>query len=164
MMKSPEIRQQFLDFFASKGHAIVPSAPIVVNKGNNVDVIPGDINIIDITLSSEDGQRKETLIGVCTAIDIFESINAPGIFCELVINDSRRIYQDFPILREEFITISFETPDNDGDPTSYVFRLNEVKNIVINENQRTMSYTLQGISPEFLTSGARSATYPFRFV
>lgn len=32
MMKSPEIRQQFLDFFASKGHAIVPSAPIVVKN------------------------------------------------------------------------------------------------------------------------------------
>ncbi|NBT07358.1 MAG: alanine--tRNA ligase [Chitinophagia bacterium] len=31
-MKSPEIRQQFLDFFASKGHAIVPSAPIVVKN------------------------------------------------------------------------------------------------------------------------------------
>jgi hypothetical protein len=141
-----------LDILRSSAEA---SAPIVVNKGNNVDVIPGDINIIDITLSSEDGQRKETLIGVCTAIDIFESINAPGIFCELVINDSRRIYQDFPILREEFITISFETPDNDGDPTSYVFRLNEVKNIVINENQRTMSYTLQGISPELLTNSNR---------
>lgn len=127
------------------------SAPIVVAKGSDVtDVIPGDINIIDITLSSEDGQRKETLIGVCTAIDIFESINTPGIFCELVINDSRRIYQDFPIIREEFITVSFETPGNSGNPTSYVFRLNEVKNIVINENQRTMSYTLQGISPELL--------------
>ena len=32
MMKSPEIRQQFLDFFASKGHTIVPSAPIVVKN------------------------------------------------------------------------------------------------------------------------------------
>jgi len=32
MMTSPEIRQQFLDFFASKGHAIVPSAPIVVKN------------------------------------------------------------------------------------------------------------------------------------
>ena len=32
MMKSHEIRQQFLDFFASKGHAIVPSAPIVVKN------------------------------------------------------------------------------------------------------------------------------------
>jgi len=31
-MTSPEIRQQFLDFFASKGHAIVPSAPIVVKN------------------------------------------------------------------------------------------------------------------------------------
>ena len=30
---SKEIKQQFLDFFASKGHKIVPSAPIVV-KGD----------------------------------------------------------------------------------------------------------------------------------
>ena len=32
MMNSAEIRQQFLDFFASKGHQIVPSAPIVVKN------------------------------------------------------------------------------------------------------------------------------------
>src|SRR6188472_1673453 len=32
MMTSSEIRQQFLDFFASKGHVIVPSAPIVVKN------------------------------------------------------------------------------------------------------------------------------------
>jgi alanyl-tRNA synthetase len=32
MMNSSEIRQQFLDFFASKGHTIVPSAPIVVKN------------------------------------------------------------------------------------------------------------------------------------
>ncbi|HET9055864.1 MAG TPA: alanine--tRNA ligase [Chitinophagaceae bacterium] len=32
MMTSTEIRQQFLDFFKSKGHQIVPSAPIVVKN------------------------------------------------------------------------------------------------------------------------------------
>jgi alanyl-tRNA synthetase len=32
MMTSAAIRQQFLDFFASKGHTIVPSAPIVVKN------------------------------------------------------------------------------------------------------------------------------------
>jgi alanyl-tRNA synthetase len=32
MMKSAEIRQQFLDYFRSKGHVIVPSAPIVVKN------------------------------------------------------------------------------------------------------------------------------------
>lgn len=31
-MTSSEIRQQFLDFFASKGHQVVPSAPIVVKN------------------------------------------------------------------------------------------------------------------------------------
>ena len=31
-MTSAEIRQQFLDFFASKKHQIVPSAPIVVKN------------------------------------------------------------------------------------------------------------------------------------
>jgi len=31
-MTAPEIRQQFLDFFVSKGHHIVPSAPIVVKN------------------------------------------------------------------------------------------------------------------------------------
>jgi alanyl-tRNA synthetase len=31
-MTSAEIRQQFLDFFASKGHQVVPSAPIVVKN------------------------------------------------------------------------------------------------------------------------------------
>ena len=30
MMQSAEIRQHFFDFFKSKGHAIVPSAPIVI--------------------------------------------------------------------------------------------------------------------------------------
>ncbi len=31
-MISSEIRQEFLDFFKSKGHTIVPSAPIVVKN------------------------------------------------------------------------------------------------------------------------------------
>lgn len=32
MLTSAEIRKQYLDFFASKGHVIVPSAPIVVKN------------------------------------------------------------------------------------------------------------------------------------
>src|ERR1700749_986174 len=32
MMTSAEIRKKFLDFFVSKGHTIVPSAPIVIKN------------------------------------------------------------------------------------------------------------------------------------
>ena len=31
-MKSAEVRQKFLDFFASKSHQIVPSAPMVIKN------------------------------------------------------------------------------------------------------------------------------------
>ena len=31
-MKSAEVRQQFLDFFASKMHKVVPSAPMVIKN------------------------------------------------------------------------------------------------------------------------------------
>ena len=31
-MTSKEIRQAFLDFFASKGHTVVPSAPMVIKN------------------------------------------------------------------------------------------------------------------------------------
>jgi hypothetical protein len=129
--------------------------PIIVNKGADTDIIAGDITIIDITLSSKDNQRKETLIGVCTGIDIYESIHCPGIFCELAISDSRRLLQEFPIILEEIVTISFETPKNPGNPTRYVFHVNEVKNKVINENQKTMSYTLQCVSAELVTNSNR---------
>jgi len=32
MLSSAEIRKQFLEFFRSKGHEIVPSAPIVIKN------------------------------------------------------------------------------------------------------------------------------------
>jgi hypothetical protein len=131
---------------------IIAAQPIIVNKGADKDIVAGDVNIIELTISSKDHQRKETLIGVCSGIEIYENIHCPGIFCELAIADSRRIYQDFPIILEEYITITFETPNNPGNPTRYVFHIHEVKNRVPNENQKTMSCTIQCISTELITN------------
>ena len=40
MMRSAEIRKKFLDFFKSKGHAIVPSAPIVIKERSDPACLP----------------------------------------------------------------------------------------------------------------------------
>jgi len=130
--------------------SVSASSPIIVNKGANIDVVAGDIKIIDITLSSEDHDRKTSLINQFTSIDIFESINTPAIFCELTISDSVELQEQFPLIKEELITISFETPNNPGDPTRYVFHVRSINSNVINENQKTASYTITGVSPELL--------------
>ena len=131
---------------------IKAASPIIVNKGATNDIVAGDINIIDITMSSQDGQRTYSLIEQCKTINIYESIHSPAIFCELFIRDSTRLLQDFPIICEELVTISFETPNNPGNPTKYIFQVNEVMNKVIDENQKTMTYTLQCISPELMVN------------
>src|SRR5688572_10109172 len=43
-MTSAEIRQKFLDFFRSKGHEIVPSAPIVVKNDPTLMFTNADMN------------------------------------------------------------------------------------------------------------------------
>lgn len=126
------------------------SSPIITNKGATNDIVAGDVNIIDITMSSQDGERKYSLMEQCKVINIYESIHTPGIFCELFIKDSIRLYQDFAIIKEEIVTVSFETPNNPGKPTKYIFQVNDIFNKVPDENQKTMSCTLQCVSPELL--------------
>jgi hypothetical protein len=132
--------------------SVTAAAPVIVNKGPENDIVAGDINIISITMSSEGGQKKHDLTQQCKTIDIYESIHSPAIFCELFISDSIRLLQDFPIIGEELITISFETPTNPGAATTYVFHVNEIYNKVIDENQKRMTYNLSCISPEILVN------------
>jgi hypothetical protein len=130
------------------GQSVAAAQPIIVNKGPEKDIVAGDINIISITMTSEDGQRKYDLTSQCKTIDIFEGIHYPAIFCELFISDSIGMLKDYPIIGEELITISFETPNNPGEPTTYVFHTREPRNIVISENQKTVTYTISCCSPE----------------
>jgi hypothetical protein len=135
------------------GQSVAAAQPIIVNKGPEKDIVAGDINIISITLSSEDGQKKHELSSSqCKTIDIYEGIHYPAVFCELFISDSIGLISDFPIIGEELITISFETPNNPGEPTTYVFHTREPKNKVIAENQKTMTYTISCCSPEMFVN------------
>ena len=46
-MTSKEIRKAYLDFFASKGHTIVPSAPMVVKNDPTLMFTNAGMNQLD---------------------------------------------------------------------------------------------------------------------
>lgn len=128
---------------------------IALNEGLNTKspsklVQPGDIELIDILLLSEDQSRTVSLMSHTASIDLFENITSPVMFAELHIADSAGLLQSFPIIGEEYVKITFKTPKNKGEPATFLFRVNEVKNKTVNETNKRLSYTLQLCSAELM--------------
>lgn len=127
---------------------------LAVGEGVNArrvtnEVNPGDVNVIDIVLMSEDGQRAYSLINQAVTIDIFESIMSPVIWAEIQITDSQGLLQNFPIIGEEYVKIVFGTPNSPSTAT-YLLRVNSVNNKQVTQNNRKITYTLQCCSAELM--------------
>lgn len=120
-----------------------------INAKRTDDFRPGDVNVIDILLMSEDGQRAYSLMSQAVTIDIYESIMSPVIWADIQISDSSGLLQSFPIIGEEFIKIVFGTPMSPST-ASYLLRVNSVNNKQVTQNSRKITYTLQCCSAELM--------------
>ena len=141
------------DIFSGIEAALLSEVSTAI-KAPSGDIQPGDINIQAITLLSEDQQRTYSLLGQVTAIDIWESVMSPCIFCELAIADAIGLYQSFPIIGEEYVSIRFKTPGVSED-VSYLFRVNKLSGKVVSENNKMVTYRLQLVSAELMRNATR---------
>lgn len=121
-------------------------------KGIGNDFHPGDVELIDIILLSEDQQRTYSLITQCTSIEIYESIMSPVMWADITIADSTGLLQHFPIIGEEYIKVVFKTPGKGSTPVQYLLRVNAINNKTSNESNKRISYTLQCVSAELITN------------
>lgn len=126
-------------------------------KSPTNDIVPGDIEIQDIMLISENGQKKYSLMAQVKGIEIFESILSPVIFCEMSVADAIGLHQDFPIIGEEYVSIRFKTPKF-PKPVTYLFRVNKKHNLKIFDNNKMATYTLQMMSSEVIKNSTRYVT------
>lgn len=116
---------------------------------NNNIFKPGDVEITKIWLYSDDGNRDYNLIQQVVSINIYESVMSPIIYADLLINDSNDLLRQFPILTEEYVEIEFKLP-NSEDASSYKLHVKEIKDLRVNEQQKSKSYTLSLVSMELI--------------
>lgn len=119
---------------------------------------PGDVELVDIVLLSEDQQRTYSLMKQCVGFDIYESILSPVMFAELVIADSIGLMQNFPILGGEYIKLVFKTPKNRSGPAQFLMRINGIENKQVNESNKRLTYTIKCVSSELINNSKTLTT------
>jgi hypothetical protein len=112
---------------------------------------PGDVEVMNLTIIREDGQRAMTLMSHCKTIEVYESVLSPVIFAELNIADAIGMRQDFPINGEEYVKLVIRTPDT-RVPTTYMLRVYEVVDEKVVRNAQMRTYKLKCCSPELFRS------------
>ena len=127
------------------------------NKSPGNDLQPGDIDLQRVILTNEAGTKTYDLMHQVKGIEIYESILSPVIFCEMSVADSIGLHQNFPIIGEEYVTITFKSPKFPKSVT-YLFRVNKKFNLKITDNSKMATYTLQMMSSEVIKNSTRYVT------
>lgn len=116
--------------------------------------IPGSVHINKIELHSNDGNRSQSLIGMVSSFDVYESITSPAITATVQIYDSIDLLRKFPIIGEEHVLLEWMTSFRDN-PISLKLFVKSIEGIVYDENMKFKEYTLTLVSEEILLDASK---------
>lgn len=108
---------------------------------------PGDIKIIGVKLTNTNKSASIDIRAQMMSLSIFEDMEEPTMYVELLMVDSVNLVKDFPIIGEEDLEIIFVTPGRDT-PSKYKFRTFAVEGTANNPTGKTSAYLLRGVSHE----------------
>jgi len=115
----------------------------------------GDIKIQALELTSSNGKSKVDITNLLLTMSIFEEIDQPTVYAEIVLKDAIGLQTSFPIIGEEFIKVTFISPAHPKAAT-YNFRINKMDSIIVDDNVKSSTYLLKCISNEhFINSNIR---------
>ena len=82
----------------------------------------GDVKLVKATLQNGSKSVSVGITGQLISLSIFEDIEQPTLYCELTMIDSINLVQDFPIIGEETLEVSYYTPGR-SKPTKLSFSI-----------------------------------------
>lgn len=121
---------------------------------------PGDVKLISIKLTNNNKSATIDLRAQMLALSIYEDIEQPTLYAELVISDGLNLVKDFPIVGEEDLEVSFITPGRDNI-TTYKLRTFSISGTATQDNAMTSTYTLKCVSHEHFTNSVQQVDRAF---
>ena len=107
----------------------------------------GDVELVSVKLTNSDSTATVDLKGLLLNLSIFEDIEQPTIYAELLLNDGLNLVKDFPIIGEEDLEVVFFTPGRDK-MTTYKLRTFSIQGVTVADNNRSSNYILRCVSAE----------------
>jgi len=108
---------------------------------------PGNIKMYGVKLENKATGGSLDITPQIKNLSIFESMYDPTIYCEILMEDGIDLWNNFPILGEETVKISFKTPGVD-DITIYNFNVFKMRDKSDLPNSRMSVYILECVSSE----------------
>lgn len=104
------------------------------------DKLPLQTKIEEVWLINFDGSRKIDIFPQVFEINLFESLFSSLKKASITIYDSIGLFNNFPLIGEEFVGIKMRTGDVE---TRYAFVIDTVSNIKPSDDARSMIFTLR---------------------
>lgn len=124
--------------------------------------VPSSVEIRECSLGIKSAGLEIGILDQIISFDIWEDVSKPTIYAELHIQDYVDLLNKAPIIGEEEIKITFNTPS--APAITYVFKVFEICNIKKTNNARGMNYTIRCVSREHFTNSMRFITQSYEGV
>lgn len=139
----------FLPAALSAAEAVIQNTVSEANKVNAADLIPGDVDVLGITLTSLDKSRTADLTQVVKFINIYENILTPSMVAEFDVQDIDDLQNNFDIRPGDYIKFSFRMPKNQ-ESVNLLFAISNIENVEPNAVLKMKTYKITAVSPEAL--------------
>ncbi|NBP56713.1 hypothetical protein EBU71_09310 [bacterium] len=106
---------------------------------------PGDVKLVKVILTKPGRPYSVDIRAQMISASIFEDIEEPSMYLEILFQDSINLVQDFPIIGEEIIDITFMTPGRDN-PTKLSFKLFSIEGTNNAPSSKASMYVIKAVS------------------
>lgn len=126
---------------------------------------PLQLQVIDVRIQKFNKTDEMSIFPQFVEINLFQSVFEPVMKAEMLISDKIGLFTNYPLTGEEFIKITYKTQTGIEAATtvekSLNFIIRGVRDILVDDNARSMLYVLDLASVELLQSVSKNVSHAY---